>query len=121
MDILQNLFRTLMFFLDNIVYGLIPTIYKLFVYLANLNLYGNDSGNPIQSIVGHIYVLLGIFMLFKVSFSLLQYIVDPSSFRDSSKGMGKLVTNVLVAMVFISKCPFYFRKGYGFASNNCGK
>lgn len=110
MEIVQNLFRTLMFFLDNIVYGLIPTIYKLFVYLANLNLYGNDSGNPIQSIVGHIYVLLGIFMLFKVSFSLLQYIVDPSSFRDSSKGMGKLVTNVLVAMVLLVSVPFIFEK-----------
>ena len=47
-------------------------------------------------------------MLFKVSFSLLQYIVDPNSFRDSSKGMGKLITNVLVALVLLVSVPSIF-------------
>ena len=107
MEILQNLFRTLMFFLDNIVYGLIPQIYKLFIYLSELNLFGGES-NPLKDLINHIYVLLGIFMLFKVSFSLLQYLVDPNSFRDSSKGMGKLVTNVLVALVLLVSVPAIF-------------
>lgn len=107
MEIVQNLFRTLMFFLDNIVYGLIPQIYKLFIYLSQLNLFGGD-GNPLQKLINRVYVLLGIFMLFRVSFSLLQYIVDPSAFRDSSKGMGKLVTNVLVALVLLVSVPAIF-------------
>lgn len=107
MEILQNLFRTLMFFLDNIVYSLIPQIYKLFIYLSELNLFGGES-NPLKDLVSHIYVLLGIFMLFKVSFSLLQYLVDPNAFRDSSKGMGKLVTNVLVALVLLVSVPAIF-------------
>ena len=110
MDVIQNLFRSLMFFIDNIVYGLIPEIYKIFVYLSELNLYSTDSSNPIHKLVSHIYVLLGIFMLFKVSFSLLQYLVDPSAFRDKSKGMGKLVTNVLVALVLLVSVPFIFEK-----------
>lgn len=108
MEILQNLFRTLMFFLDNIVYGLVPQIYKLFIYLSELNLFGDNSDNPLQALVSHIYVLLGMFMLFKVSFSLLQYLVDPNAFRDSSKGMGKLVTNVLVALVLLVSVPSIF-------------
>lgn len=107
MEILQNLFRTLMFFLDNIVYGLIPEIYKIFIYLSELNLFGGES-NPLKDLINHIYVLLGIFMLFKVSFSLLQYLVDPNAFRDSSKGMGKLVTNVLVALVLLVSVPAIF-------------
>ena len=107
MEIVQNLFRTLMFFLDNIVYGLIPQIYKLFVYLSQLNLFSGED-NPLQELINRVYVLLGIFMLFKVSFSLLQYIVDPSAFRDSSKGMGKLVTNVLVALVLLVSVPYIF-------------
>ena len=108
MEMFQNGLRTIMFFLDNIIYGLIPQIYKLFIYLSELNLFGEDSNGPIQKLVNHIYVLLGIFMLFKVSFSLLQYIVDPNSFRDSSKGMGKLVTNVLVALVLLVSVPSIF-------------
>ncbi len=108
MEMFQNGLRTIMFFLDNIIYGLIPQIYKLFIYLSELNLFGEDPNGPIQKLVNHIYVLLGIFMLFKVSFSLLQYIVDPNSFRDSSKGMGKLVTNVLVALVLLVSVPSIF-------------
>ncbi len=108
MEIVQNLFRTLMFFLDNIVYGLIPQIYKLFIYLSQLNLFSGED-NPLQELINRVYVLLGIFMLFKVSFSLLQYIVDPSAFRDSSKGMGKLVTNVLVALVLLVSVPYVFQ------------
>lgn len=108
MEIIVNLFRSLMFFFDNIIYGLIPVIYKLFIYLSELNLYSDEPGNPLYSLIQHIYVLLGIFMLFKVSFSLLQYIVDPNSFRDSSKGMGKLVTNVIVALVLLVTVPSIF-------------
>ena len=108
MEIVQNLFRTLMFFLDNIIYGLIPQIYRLFIYLSELNLFSDEPDSPIQELISHIYVLLGIFMLFKVSFSLLQYIVDPNAFRDSSKGMGKLVTNVLIALVLLVSVPSIF-------------
>lgn len=108
MEIVQNLFRTLMFFLDNIIYGLIPQIYRLFVYLSQINLFSDDPSSPIQRLVSHIYVLLGIFMLFKVSFSLIQYIVDPNAFRDSSKGMGKLITNVLIALVLLVTVPSIF-------------
>ena len=109
MEIVQNLFRTLMFFLDNIVYGLIPQIYKLFIYLAQLNLFGGEDSNPLQKLINRVYVLLGIFMLFKVSFSLLQYIVDPGAFRDSSKGIGKLVVNVLVVLVLLVSVPSIFK------------
>ena len=112
MEIVQNLFRTLMFFLDNIVYGLIPQIYKLFIYLSQLNLFSGED-NPLQELINRVYVLLGIFMLFKVSFSLLQYIVDPSAFRDTSKGIGKLVTNVLVALVlFVSVTSIFNFESY---------
>lgn len=107
-DVLWDLFRSLMFFIDDIVYGLIPTIYKLFIYLSELNLYGDNSSDPLHALVNHVYVLLGIFMLFKVSFSLLQYLVSPDDFKDSSKGMGKLVTNVLVALVLLVSVPTIF-------------
>ena len=107
--ILNDLLRTVGFFLDNIVYGLIPQIYKLFVYLSQINLFGStDDQNVLQDLINHIYVLLGIFMLFKVSFSFLQYLVDPNAFRDSSKGIGKLVTNVLVALVLLVSVPSIF-------------
>ncbi len=105
-DLLTNLLRTIGFFLDNIVYNLIPTIYQLFIYLSGIDIVNNSD--QIGALIQRIYVLLGIFMLFKVSFSLIQYIVDPSAFGDKSKGFGKLITNVLVAMVLLVSVPSIF-------------
>lgn len=108
MDVIQNLFRTVMFFLDNIIYSIIPIIYKLFIYLSEINLFTGDGDDPFHAIVNRVYVLLGIFMLFKVSFSLIQYLIDPNSFSDKSKGFGKLVTNAIVTMVLLVAVPWIF-------------
>ncbi len=116
MDFLFDILRNIMFTIDSIVYGLISSIYELLMYLANLDLFQmsqvtsttNASDNIILSFASRIYVLLGVFMLFKLSFSILQYIVDPNAFSDKSKGFGKLMTNVLVSLGLIVLVPFIF-------------
>lgn len=105
MDALNQMLRTIMFFIDNIIYGLISSAYELIAYLANVNLFSNPY---IQDIVSRVYLLLGVFMLFKVSFSVIQYIIDPSSFSESGKGFGKLTTNILVALVLLISVPSLF-------------
>ena len=107
-DIL-NMFFT---FLDRIVYGLITFLYQLLLYLANLDLFGmSDLSNPdnvITNFSSRVYALLGIFMLFKISFSILQYMVNPDDFSDKGKGFGKMVTNVLISLCLIVAVPYIF-------------
>ena len=110
-DIL-NMFFT---FLDRIVYGLITVLYELLLYLANLDLFGMSeitnpaaTDNVIITFGNRVYVLLGIFMLFKVSFSILQYMVNPDAFSDKSKGFGKMITNILISLVLIVVIPYIF-------------
>ena len=80
-------------FLDQIVYDLISKVYDLLMEIANINLFDNE----IFSIFAErIYALLGLFMLFKVSFSLIKYIVNPDEFNDKSKGGKKIVMNILI-------------------------
>ena len=110
METIMQWARALMFFIDNIVYSLISSLYELIIYLANLDLRSNNS--VFDDLVGRIYLLLGIFMLFKVAFSMIQYLIDPNSFSDSAKGFGKLVTNLLVAIVLLVSVPFIFEKAY---------
>ncbi len=105
-NILEDLLRTVFFAIDNVVYSIIPIIYKLFIYLSEINLFSTNS--ELGALVNRVYVFLGIFMLFKISFSLLQYLIDPNSFSDKSKGFGKLVTNALVTMVLLVSVPFIF-------------
>ncbi len=100
MDIIINMLRTVSFFLDEIVYSAIPIMYKIFLSLSQIDLLAGGD-NPLRSLIDRVYVFLGIFMLFKVAFSMIQYLIDPNSFSDSSKGFGHLVTNILVAMILL--------------------
>lgn len=111
-DIL-NMFFT---FLDRIVYGLITILYQLLLYLANLDLFqmstladNPDPTNVIMNFSSRVYALLGIFMLFKISFSILQYMVNPDDFSDKSKGFGKMVTNTLISLCLIVAVPYIFQ------------
>ena len=110
---LLNMFFT---FLDRIVYGLITFLYQLLLYLANLDLFGmsnlSSPDNVITNFSSRVYALLGIFMLFKVSFSILQYMVNPDDFSDKSKGFGKMVTNVLVSLCLIVAVPYIFQLAF---------
>lgn len=109
-DVLTDLFRSLMFFLDGIVYGFIPTLYGLISYIAQVDIFSSDPN--IQKLMSQIYSLLSIFMLFKLSFSFLQYIINPDSLTDESKGIGKIVTHVLVVVILLVTVPYIFNIGY---------
>lgn len=100
-----SLFRTIFAVLDSFIYGLVGIIYDLIKNLATISLFGNSE---IAQFSGKIYGVMGIFMLFKVSFSLLTYIVDPDSFSDKSKGMGTIAKNIIIVLVLIILAPFAF-------------
>lgn len=113
MDILKMLhdaIRGLFFAIDNIVYSLIPNLYKLIIHLANVDLFsGNDT---VKALMNRVYILVGVFMLFKLAFSVLNYIVDPAAFSDKSKGFGNLVKRVLIALILLVSIPWIFGKVY---------
>ncbi len=106
MSLIQDLFRSFMFFFDQIIYGFIPTVYQLLVYLSQIDIFSSEPS--IGELMSQIYALLGIFMLFKISFSILQYLIDPNAFSDSSKGFGKILKNTLVALILLVMVPFIF-------------
>ncbi len=109
-SILNTFLRGIAFFIDKIVYSFIPKLYSLIVSLANVNLYEDNS--TIAILMNRVYILIGIFMLFRLSFSILAYIVDPSSFSDKTKGFTSLIKRVLIALVLLVSIPFLFGKMY---------
>ena len=55
----------------------------------------------LQSLIDNIYVLIGVFMLFRIAVSLLNYLVDPSKIDDKKIGGGQLVMHILISMVLL--------------------
>lgn len=105
MDWIEIVARFLSFWLDKVVYGFIPTVYNILTDIAETTIFSEDIINLFAS---KIYALLGIFMLFKVSFSILTYIVDPDAFLDKSKGFSKLISNIIITLVLLVLTPWIF-------------
>ena len=66
------------------------------------------SSSVYQEFQNRVYVILGIFMLFKVTVSLLTYLVSPDKINDKERGMGKMVTRTIVVICMLVGLPFAF-------------
>lgn len=102
--ILRSLFGTI----DGILGWAASTLYKLIVQIANVDIFGNY----IYTMMGRIYTFLAIFMLFKLSISVVNYVLNPDQLTDKSKGFGKLIQNVIIVMALIIMTPQIFNWAY---------
>lgn len=103
--LITDLLRSMSFFFDKLVYGFVGTVYNLLVEIAETSIFTEEV---IDIFAGKIYALLGIFMLFKVSFSILTYIVNPDDFTDKNKGFSKLISNILITLGLLVLTPWLF-------------
>lgn len=107
----QTLIRTFFFALDKVVFGFIPRIYNLLMSIARTSILSQAT---IADMADRIYKLLAVFMIFKVTFSLIMYVVNPDDFSDKSKGISKLVTNIVFSLLILILTPYIFRYAYQF-------
>ena len=108
--VLIDAVRSLLFFIDSIVYSFIPMLYRLILYLANVDLFTDNI--PVQGLIRRIYIIVGVFMLFKLSFSIMNYIVNPDAFSDQSKGFSNMVKRTVIAIVLLVSIPWFFGEAY---------
>ena len=102
--------RGVLVWFDSVIYERIPDLYKLMLYLANIDVVSNNV--PVQALIQRIYILIGVFMLFKLSFSIMNYIVNPDAFSDQSKGFTNLIKRVMIAIVLLVSIPWIFKQFY---------
>lgn len=91
--------------IDRIIYWLISITYSLITKLSNISIF--TSGN-IEDFAGRIYAFLGVIMLFKVTFSLITYLIDPDTVSDKVKGTGNLIKNIVITLFLIIIVPYGF-------------
>lgn len=88
--------------LDYIVYTLIKVVLFGIFDLSSLT----TSSGILNGIYNRIYVILGIFMVFKLSFSFFQYIVDPESMSGKNeKGVSKLISRTIIMLLVLVAVP----------------
>lgn len=110
-SLISDVFRVLSFFLDGLVYSLIPAVYSVIYSLYDFSMLFGDSAtlNGVMSrMTTTIYSFLAIFMFFRVAFSLITMLVDPSIIEDKEKGAKKIVLNIMICLLLIVVVPKVF-------------
>ena len=107
MEYIEIIARFLSFWLDGILYNFISTVYGLLIDIAQTSIFTDDI---FKLFANKVYALLGVFMLFKVSFSIFTYIVDPDAFLDKSKGFSKLISNIMITLALLLLVPWIFKQ-----------
>lgn len=101
---MANLYNLLLM-LDGAIYNLIDYLYDIFDFLAGINIFSQDTYNDI---VSRIYIILGVFMLFVLAYSLLKAIINPDDFAKGENSFPNLIKNVVVSLVIIVLLPTVF-------------
>lgn len=106
-----DMMRVIFFFLDSIVYSLIPVVYRGIFALYDIDkIIGvGNTQNLLNTAKETVYSFLAIFMFFRVAFSLITMLVDPSLIDDKSKGAKKIVLNIFICLGLIVVVPVFFR------------
>lgn len=105
----QKLIRQFFFNLDKIIFDFISTIYDLLISISRTSVF---SQADIINMADKIYKLLAVFMVFKVTFSLIMYVVNPDDFSDKSKGVSKLGLNIVISLALLILTPYIFNAAY---------
>ena len=85
--------------LDSIGYFFLSGIFNVFFAVANAQFL---QGGVINTFYARIQMILGIFMIFRLSIILLQIIINPDMFKDKNKGAGSIVMRVAVMLVLLT-------------------
>lgn len=92
-----------------VIYNFIVDLYNVFMYTARVEILESSF---IQGIYNKVGMILGIFMVFKLSFSLIQSLVDPSKFTDEKKGFGGIIKRSVISIVLLGITPSIFNMAF---------
>lgn len=105
----DKLIATFFFNIDQVVYNFIIKVYDLLMSISRTSIL---TQGDIADMTGRIYRLLTLFMIFKVTLSLITYTVSPDNFSDKSKGVGKLAQHIVISLCVLILTPYIFNYAY---------
>lgn len=112
--ILNNIVRAFMGFLCKIIYPMIISAWDLFVALAKTQIFDSslESGGIVSVLYTRVGLLLGILMLFRVIFSLIQMLINPEIFSDKEKGLFNIVKKAFIVILLLGFVPTIFSMAF---------
>ena len=99
----MNIIYSFFGFIDWVVYNIISAMFRVIVDLSTAEIFYDEN-----DIISKIYVVVGVFILFKLVISAIQFMVNPDLFDDKEKGLTGILKNTVISIAFIVISPAIF-------------
>lgn len=109
MEFFYNTIRGFFFQLDSVIFGLIDDVYSLLIQISRTSIF---STTVISEFSERVFAIAGIFMLFKVTMSLINYVVNPDDFSDKNKGFANIAKRIVISLGMLVLVPYIFKEAY---------
>ena len=97
MDIVRDIFSLI----DTGIYSLISLVTNLLFNISRFTV----TSSFVQLFISRIYIIVSIYMIFKLAISLLNGITNPDSITDKQAGMQKIIPRVLISLAMLILVP----------------
>ena len=95
----KNILRSLFSALDSFGYWILGGVYNIFFAVSSAEII---SGDVVREFFGRVQLILGVIMVFKLTFTVLSIIINPDVATDKQKGAGKILTRIAAALVMLT-------------------
>lgn len=99
--------------IDSWIYALAAFAMQAFFAIAKLQ-FSTENISDISYITSRIMLLCGVYALFKLSITLINYIIDPNKIEKSGKTGIKVVQKIVIAVVLLASSKFIFDELFAF-------
>ena len=106
---IKDALRSVAAALDSLIYQVVAFLYKLFFYVSSTEIFQNDA---VRNISKNFQLLVAIVVMFSLSISLINYIVNPDNMKSGKVSASKLVTKVITSLILLLTINIVFATAY---------
>ena len=118
-NLINRTIRSIWAVLDKAAYFILVIVYQVFFNVASSEIL---DGKTVSNFIGRAQLILGVIMIFKLTITVLQMIVNPDAIADKNAGMSKVIQRVVISLCLLATLiPMSGGGGeYGTQINNNG-
>lgn len=94
----NDIIRIFLSLFDRVI-ELIPFLYRILIEIADQTII---KGEVVRIIFSRVQLILGVIMIFKLSMSVIQYIINPDMMDDKSKGLGGIISRIIIMLALLT-------------------
>lgn len=106
---IKDALRSVAAALDSLIYQVVSLLYKLFFFVSSTEIFQNDA---VKNVSKNFQLLVAVVVMFSLSISLVNYIVNPDNMKSGKVPASKLVTKVITSLILLLTINIVFATAY---------